>query len=80
MKPNPLYKYHPKIQKSKIDKHRAALSRFNTWEKNNPDKMEDSRCLAAVFELYEMIPEDARQRPVNVEGILKMRIMLACLK
>ena len=80
MKPNLLYKYNPKIQKSKIDEHLGALKRFNKWEQETPDKMEDSRCLAAVFELYEMIPEDARQRPVSVEGIVKMRKMLACLK
>ena len=43
---------------------------------NKPDVQ---NCLAAVFELYEMIPDKARQRPVNVAGIMKMREGLACL-
>lgn len=83
MKPNPPRKYQKKNQKSNIEKHLTALRRFNEWEKNNPDKpdkMEDSRCLAAVFELYEMIPEDARERPLNAEGIVRMHKVLACLK
>ncbi len=36
--------------------------------------------LAAVFELYELIPEAARQRPVDAQGVIKMHKALACLK
>jgi hypothetical protein len=32
-----------------------------------------------VFELYDLVPDQARQRPVNVEGIMRMREGLACL-
>ena len=80
MELNPPNNYRIKIQKSEIEEHLSALKRFNEWEQDNPDKMEDSLCLAAVFELYEMIPEHARQRPLNVAGIVKMRRILACLK
>ena len=41
-----------------------------------PDRVD---CLALVFELYELVPDQAKQRPVNVEGIIKMREGLACL-
>ena len=71
---------NPENTKSKFNKHLEALRRFNKWEENRVEKMEDDQNLAAVFELYELIPEEARQRPVNVEGIMKMRRALACLK
>lgn len=29
---------------------------------------------------YDLIPENARQREIDVEGIIKMRRALACLK
>lgn len=67
-----------------IHKYIKALTRFNAWEDKRidqiSDRLSDQRRLAAVFELYELIPENARQRPVNVEGIIKMRKALACLK
>ena len=69
-----------KADKSMIQKHMAALRRFNEWEAGRTDKMPDHQGLAAVFELYEMIPEAARQRPVDAQGIIKMHKALACLK
>jgi len=71
---------HSENTKSKIVNHLEALHRFNQWEKNRFDRMEDGQNLSAVFKLYELIPEEARQRPVNVEGIMKMRKALACLR
>lgn len=70
----------PAIQKDMLLEHVQALKRFNEWEKNRVDPMEGDRCLAAVFALYRLIPADARQRAVDVEGIVKMRRALACLK
>ena len=42
--------------------------------------MEENQGLYAVFELYQFIPDSARGREINVEGIMKMRRALACLK
>lgn len=67
-------------QKDMLLRHVRALKRFNEWEKNRVDRMEGDQCLAAIFALYRLIPEDARQRAVDVEGIVKMRRALACLK
>ncbi len=53
---------------------------FNEWEKNRADKLDDAVTFSAVFELYDLIPETARHRDVNVEGIMKMRKALSCLK
>lgn len=68
------------IQKEMLLTHVKALKRFNEWEGNRVDRMEGDRCLAAIFELYRLIPTEARQRAVDVEGIVKMRKALACLK
>ena len=56
-----------------------AFARFNEWEKQILEKPDSADCLAAVFELYDLMPDQARQRPVNVEGIIKMREGLSCL-
>jgi predicted xylose isomerase-like sugar epimerase len=69
-----------KIQKDMLLRHIRALKRFNEWEDNRVDRMEGDRCLAAISALYRLIPEDARGRAVDVEGIVKMRRALACLK
>ena len=57
-----------------------SFRRFNDWELQLREKPNSSICLAAVFELYDLIPDQAKQRPVNVAGIIKMREGLACLK
>jgi len=43
------------------------------------EKPDGANCLAAVFELYDFIPNKAKQRPVNVKDIIKMRERLSCL-
>ena len=71
--------YTEKNQKNIVHVKCASLCRFNEWELKILEKPDSEVCLAGVFELYDMIPEQARQRPVNVEGIQKMREGLACL-
>ena len=66
-------------QKDMIQEKCCAFGRFNEWEKHILEKPDSADCLAAVFELYDLVPDEAKQRPVNVEGIIKMREGLACL-
>ena len=66
-------------QKHIIREKCRAFSRLNAWERLIEERPGTEICLTAVFELYEMMPEEARQRPVNVEGIMKMHADLACL-
>ena len=66
-------------QKDMIHEKCNALSRFNDWEQQIFEKPNRATCLAVVFELYDLMPDQAKQRPVNVEGIIKMREGLACL-
>jgi len=68
-----------RTQKDMIQEKCNAFDKFNEWEKQRLEKPDVAACLAAVFELYELVPFQARQRPVNVEGIIKMREGLACL-
>jgi len=56
-----------------------AFDRFNDWERQRTEKPDTATCLTVVFELYELLPANARQRPVDVEGIQKMREGLKCL-
>lgn len=67
-------------RKRLIYDHIKSLKRFNEWEKTGVDKNEKYQSLSAVFALYDLIPEDARQREINVNGIIKMRKALSCLK
>jgi hypothetical protein len=67
-------------RKRLIYKRLKSLERFNDWEKNHIDKTEEYQRLSAVFGIYDLIPENARQREVNVNGIMKMRKALSCLK
>ena len=71
---------HSTSRKDMVYKHLAALQRFNEWEKHRLDKMDGLHNLYAVFDLYDLIPEDARQREINIKGIMKMRKALECLK
>ena len=68
-----------KKQKDMISEKCRAFGRFNEWEKQIIEKPDHEICLAAVFELYDLVPDQAKQRSVNVEGIIKMRKGLACL-
>ena len=65
--------------KNMIHEKCSAFGRFNEWEKQILEKPDIADCLAAVFELYDLVPDQAKQKPVNVEGIIKMREGLACL-
>jgi hypothetical protein len=78
-KQNPPY-FREKTDKSNINNHLSALGRFNEWEANCADKIPGNQSLAGVFELYELIPEVARQRPVDPQGVIEMHKALACLK
>ena len=68
-----------KKQKEMIVKMKNQLSLFNSWELRVAEKPDIFICLAAVFELYDMIPDRQKQRPINIEGIKNMHKDLACL-
>ena len=65
--------------KKLILKRNESLACFNAWERQLSEIPDYAESLAAVFEFYELIPEQARKRPLNVGGIIKMHEGLACL-
>jgi hypothetical protein len=66
-------------QINNIKERQERFGHFNEWELRMEEKPDSSICLAAVSELYELLPDHAKQRSVNVNGITKMRESLACL-
>jgi hypothetical protein len=66
-------------QKYFIKQKREHFTRFNRWELQLREKPDSSICLAIISELYDLMPDQAKQRPLNVAGIIKMREGLACL-
>ncbi len=68
-----------RIHKKMIHERCKSFERFNTWERKISEKPGPATCLAILSELYDMMPDQAKQKPVNVEGIIKMRESLACL-
>ncbi len=75
----PIYK-DPKKLKNMLHEMNVSYRKFNAWERRLSKKPDIESCLSAVFELYDMIPDLAKHRAVNVEGIMKMRKGLACLE
>ncbi len=75
----PIYK-DPKKLKKLINQTNEQYNRYNNWERQLKEKPDVDTGLAAVFELYDMIPDNAKHRAVDVKGIMKMRKGLACLK
>jgi len=71
--------FKSRTPKGMIHEKCNAFDRFNKWEERIREKPDIADCLAAMFELYDLVPDKAKQRPVNVEGIIKMQKELACL-
>ncbi len=68
------------MDNTKYNKHFKALARYNSWEKRKPMLLNSTQSLSMVGNLYELIPEEKRQRSVDVSGIIKMRKALSVLK
>jgi len=66
-------------QKEIIKRRQEQFTNFNNWESQLKERPDSAICLSAVFELYDMMPDMVKQRPVDVTGIVKMRSGLACL-
>ena len=58
----------------------AAFRRFNTWEQKHAIKMGANEAIAAVGNLYELIPIESRHRAFDPEGVTPLRRALSRLK
>lgn len=71
---------YPGLDADALRAHLAALRRFNEWEEKNPLRMEPAEAIAAVGFLYDLLPPESRERPVDVSGIRKMHRDLSVLR
>ena len=50
------------VSKKDIEQYRERLSAFNRWEEEYPSTLPLEQVLRAVFELWAILPEEARER------------------
>ncbi len=56
-----------------------ALERFSAWEEKHPRVETSQAALNAVGFLYDLLPVEARRRPVDTRGIQALHGALAAL-
>ena len=66
--------------KAKFEARANARERFNAWEAQHPIEMRAEEALSGVGTLYELVPEQCRQRAFDPEGVGTMRQALSHLK
>jgi hypothetical protein len=70
---------YPGLTREALLARAAAFEEFAEWEKHHPISLDPSQALAAVGWLYELLPEAARQRPVDASGVQELHRCLAGL-
>lgn len=56
-----------------------GFRRFAVWEASHPSRMTPADAVASIGALYELLPPDARRRPVDPSGVARMRDALRVL-
>lgn len=56
-----------------------ALARFERWSGRMPTALDPAATLACLGFLWDLLPPDSRQRPVDTAGVAAMHRMLAGL-
>lgn len=57
----------------------AAFERFSAWEQSHPATLMASDAVASIGALYELLPSEARRRPVDPAGVGRMQNALRVL-
>ena len=70
---------YPGLDARDIELRRLAFERFSAWEASHRFPSDPARNLRSVAWLWQMLPEDARERPVDPTGVTRMRQALAVL-
>jgi hypothetical protein len=55
----------------------AALGRFDRWAADHPIRVSPAEAVAAAGRLYELLPVDSRQRPIDASGVIVLHGILA---
>lgn len=66
--------------KDRLAFHLQALEKYNAWESEHPQMLSPTVALASIGYLYQLMPTEAKQRDLNVGGIIRMRNILSKLK
>lgn len=74
-----MQRLYPGLDADALRAHLAALRRFNEWEEKNPIRLEPAEAIAAVGFLYDLLPPESRERPIDPSGIMKMHRALSVL-
>lgn len=53
---------------------------FEQWERDHACKDSAAEALSLAAGLYELLPREARMRPVTTEGVVEMHRQLAVLR
>lgn len=70
---------YPGLDALALRAHLDALRRFNEWEEKNPVRLEAAETVAAIGFLYDLLPPESRERPIDPSGIMKMHRALSVL-
>ena len=69
-----------KTYKKRFAARSDAFRRFNAWEQKHPIEMAANEAIAAVGNLYELIPIESRHRAFDPQGVATLRCALSRLK
>lgn len=56
-----------------------ALARFERWSRRMPTALDPAATLACLGFLWDLLPPESRQRPVDTAGVAAMHRLLAGL-
>jgi hypothetical protein len=68
------------IYKKRFAARSDAFRRFNTWEQKHAIELGANEAIAAVGNLYELIPIESRHRAFDAQGVATLRRALSRLK
>ena len=71
---------YPDVDAEALRARAAGFERHAEWQRRNPSWPDAASALAQVAGLYEVLPPDARERPISTEGVAAMHRALAVLR
>ena len=57
-----------------------ALRRFGRWQEQHPSVLDPRVAVEGVGWLWQLLPQESRERPLDTRGIQRMRRLLAVLR
>lgn len=57
-----------------------ALRRFDRWKQRHPSDIDPRVAIEGIGWLWQLLPPESRERPLDTRGIERMRRVLAVLK